>query len=72
MRAIFLPAAALDWRQSYSLPPPEYSPSDALERSYENQLALEAAVMELSLWSARNDEHLETLSDNSDAISPAW
>lgn len=28
----------------------EYSLSDMLERFYENQLALEAAVMELTLW----------------------
>lgn len=28
----------------------EYSPSDVLERLYQNQLALEAAVMELKLW----------------------
>ncbi|WP_339531536.1 hypothetical protein [Pseudomonas mucidolens] len=28
---------------------PEYSLSDVLERMYENQLALEAAVMELTL-----------------------
>lgn len=28
----------------------EYSLTDMLERFYENQLALEAAVMELTLW----------------------
>ncbi|MBH3464821.1 hypothetical protein I5Q49_08170 [Pseudomonas carnis] len=28
----------------------EYSLADTLERLYENQLALEAAVMELTLW----------------------
>jgi len=28
----------------------EYSTSDVLERIYHNQLALEAAVMELTLW----------------------
>ncbi len=28
----------------------EYSLSDVLERIYHNQLALEAAVMELTLW----------------------
>ncbi|KAF2395378.1 hypothetical protein [Pseudomonas frederiksbergensis] len=28
----------------------EYSLVDALERIYENQLALEAAVMEVTLW----------------------
>lgn len=28
----------------------EYSLADVLERMYENQLALEAAIMELVLW----------------------
>jgi len=28
----------------------EYSLTDVLERVYENQLALEAAIMELALW----------------------
>lgn len=28
----------------------EYSLADVIERIYENQLALEAAVMELALW----------------------
>jgi len=31
------------------MPPPEYSLPDTLERIYENQLALEAALMELTL-----------------------
>ncbi|MFP3494179.1 hypothetical protein SB759_08120 [Pseudomonas sp. SIMBA_059] len=35
------------------MPPPEYSLPDTLERIYENQLALEAAVMELSIWVRR-------------------
>ncbi|BBP76490.1 hypothetical protein PHLH7_25940 [Pseudomonas sp. Ost2] len=30
--------------------PTPYSLSDTLERIYENQLALEAAIMELTLW----------------------
>lgn len=30
--------------------PGDYSLPDVLERIYENQLALEAAVMELTLW----------------------
>lgn len=32
------------------MPSPEYSLPATLERTYENQLALEAAIMELSLW----------------------
>ena len=32
------------------MPGPEYSLPDVLERIYENQLALEAAIMELTLW----------------------
>lgn len=36
------------------MPHQEYSLPDTLERIYENQLALEAAIMELSLWSNRN------------------
>jgi hypothetical protein len=31
------------------MPTPEYSLSDVLERIYENQLAIEAALMELTL-----------------------
>ena len=31
----------------------EYSLSDVLERIYQNQLALEAAVMEVTLWAER-------------------
>lgn len=30
--------------------PTEYSLPDTLERMYENQLALEAALMEIVLW----------------------
>lgn len=33
----------------------EYSLSDMLERFYENQLALEAAVMELTLWAEQQN-----------------
>jgi len=33
--------------------PTEYSLPDVLERLYQNQLALEAAVMELTLWIER-------------------
>lgn len=36
------------------MPSPEYSLTDTLERIYENQLALEAAIMELSLWAEDN------------------
>lgn len=36
------------------MPHQEYSLPDTLERIYENQLALEAAIMELSLWANRN------------------
>jgi len=32
------------------MPTTEYSLPDILERIYENQLALEAAIMELTLW----------------------
>lgn len=35
------------------MPYPEYSLPDTLERIYENQLALEAAIMELSIWADR-------------------
>lgn len=33
----------------------EYSLIDTLERFYENQLALEAAVMELTLWAEQQN-----------------
>lgn len=33
-----------------AMPHPEYSLPDILERIYENQLVLEAAIMELTLW----------------------
>lgn len=33
----------------------EYSLTDMLERFYENQLALEAAVMELTLWAEQKN-----------------
>lgn len=35
------------------MPSPEYSLPDTLERIYENQLALEAALMELTLLAER-------------------
>lgn len=35
--------------------PSDYSLSDVLERIYDNQEALEAAVMELTLWVERQD-----------------
>ena len=34
----------------------EYSLADVLEKMYENQLALEAAVMELVLWTEEHGE----------------
>lgn len=34
----------------------EYSLADVLERMYENQLALEAAIMELVLWTEEHGE----------------
>ncbi|WGT26134.1 hypothetical protein [Pseudomonas marginalis] len=33
----------------------EYSLSDVLDRFYQNQLALEAAVMELALWAEQQN-----------------
>jgi hypothetical protein len=33
----------------------EYSLADTLEKIYQNQLALEAAVMELTLWAERTN-----------------
>lgn len=33
----------------------EYSLTDVLERLYQNQLALEAAVMELTLWAEQQN-----------------
>lgn len=33
----------------------EYSLTDVLERLYQNQLALEAAVMELTLWAEQKN-----------------
>ncbi|WP_240202505.1 hypothetical protein [Pseudomonas sp. ICBG1301] len=55
------------------MPSCEYPLHDMLERIYENQLALEAAIMELSLWIANHggshvDENirgaLETIGEN--------
>jgi hypothetical protein len=37
-----------------TIPAPQYPLSDTLERIYENQIALEAAIMELSLWAKRS------------------
>jgi hypothetical protein len=57
--------------------PSEYSLSDVLERIYHNQLALEAALMELTLWvEKRGSEEvggnvrgaLETIGDNAGHI----
>lgn len=51
----------------------EYSLADVLERIYQNQLALEAAVMELTLWAEGQDAidvgvnvrgALDTISEN--------
>ncbi|QHA83568.1 hypothetical protein E3Z27_18740 [Pseudomonas mediterranea] len=59
---------------------PPYSLPDMLERIYENQLALEAAIMELSMWAAthggpRVDENvrgaLETIGENAGHIKQA-
>lgn len=59
------------------MPVPQYSLPDTLERIYENQLALEAAIMELSLWAKRNggghvDENvrgaLDTIGENAGHI----
>ena len=55
----------------------EYSLADVLERMYENQLALEAAVMELVLWTEERGElttggnvrgALQTLDENAGHI----
>ncbi|WET08649.1 hypothetical protein P3S72_19335 [Pseudomonas sp. D3] len=57
--------------------PSPYSLPEMLERIYENQLALEAAIMELSLWvvqqgGAHVDENirgaLETIGENAGHI----
>ncbi len=57
--------------------PALYSLPDMLERIYENQLALEAAIMELSLWAeqqggAHVDQNirgaLETIGENAGHI----
>lgn len=58
--------------------PNEYSLSDLLKRIYDNQLALEAAVMELTLWVEQRDsadvgdnvrEALHMLEENSGHIN---
>lgn len=55
----------------------EYSLADVLERMYENQLALEAAIMELVLWTEEHGEFttggnvrgaLQTLGENAGHI----
>ncbi|AZF37733.1 hypothetical protein C4J88_2953 [Pseudomonas sp. R4-39-08] len=60
--------------------PAPYSLPDMLERIYENQLALEAAIMELSMWTVSQggtqaDENvrgaLETLGENAGHIKQA-
>jgi hypothetical protein len=59
------------------MPSREYSLPDTLERIYENQLALEAAIMELSIWADRQggahvDENirgaLQTIGENAGHI----
>ncbi|WP_339436791.1 hypothetical protein [Pseudomonas sp. EL_65y_Pfl1_R32] len=63
------------------MPSPEYSLTDTLERIYENQLALEAAIMELSMWAeqqggAHVDQNvrgaLETIGENQSEIAKRW
>ena len=55
----------------------DYSLADALDRIYSNQLALEAAVMELTLWAERQNAleignnvrgALETIGENAGHI----
>jgi len=55
----------------------EYSLPDTLERIYENQLALEAAIMELTLWAEDSETSnvgenvrgaLETIGENAGHI----
>ncbi|AZE58753.1 MULTISPECIES: hypothetical protein [Pseudomonas fluorescens group] len=57
--------------------PTEYSLSDVLQRMYENQLALEAALMEITLLIEQKGAHevggnvrgaLETIGDNAGHI----
>lgn len=48
----------------------EYSLADTLERLYHNQLALEAAVMELTLWAER--ENTEEVGENVRGASHNW
>lgn len=59
------------------MPSPEYSLPDILERIYENQLALEAAIMELTLWAEDSETSnvgenvrgaLETIGENAGHI----
>ncbi|WP_454868480.1 hypothetical protein [Pseudomonas farris] len=62
--------------------PTEYSLPDTLERMYENQLALEAALMEVALWVERRQGYpyvgenirgaLHTIGENAGHISRAW
>jgi hypothetical protein len=40
----------LDFSNGIEAMPTEYSLPDVIERMYENQLALEAALMEVALW----------------------
>lgn len=60
------------------MPSPEYSLPDILERIYENQLALEAAIMELTLWAEDSETSnvgenvrgaLETIGENAGHIN---
>ncbi|KAA8555055.1 hypothetical protein [Pseudomonas marginalis] len=59
------------------MPSPAYSLPDILERIYENQLALEAAIMELTLWAEDSETSnvgenvrgaLETIGENAGHI----
>lgn len=49
------------------MPAPQYSLSDTLERLYNNQLALEAAIMELTLL-VESQGHAETGENIRDAL----
>ena len=63
------------------MPSPEYSLPDILERIYENQLALEAAIMELTLWAEDSETSnvgenvrgaLETIGENAGHINQGF
>lgn len=59
----------------------EYSLTNVLERIYHNQLALVAAVMELTLWAERQNAAgvgenargaLHTIGENAGYINKSW